>query len=147
MSTSHQRTDTEGQHASSRDASSRDRAQHAFEQSRDAAREAARQAASSLEANPIGVLVGGLAVGAIAATLIPRSDKERELLAPVGKRLAATATAAVAAAKESGKAELEARGLTRDGARDQVRQLFEGVAKAASSAGSAAVDAARGKTA
>ena len=99
--------------------SSHTKAQHAFEQSRDGARAAAR----SLEANPLGVLVGGLAVGALAAALIPRSDKER------------------------GQAELESRGLTRDGARDQARQLFEGLTKAATSAGTAAMEAARGKTA
>lgn len=114
---------------------------HAFEQSRDAA----RRTAKAMEANPIGVLVGGLAVGAVAATLIPRGKRERELLASVGKRLSTTAAAAIAAAKESGRAELEARGLTRDGARDQARQLFEGLTKAASTAGAAAVDAARGK--
>ncbi|WP_174297006.1 hypothetical protein [Sphingomonas bacterium] len=124
-----------------------EKAQHVFEQSRDQARDAARQAAQSIEANPIGVLVGGLVVGAIAAALIPRSDKERELLAPVGKRISTTATAALAAAKENGMAELEARGLTRDGARDQARQLFEGVTKAMASAGQAGLDAARNKSA
>lgn len=115
---------------------------HPFEQSRDAA----RQAMESIEANPMSVLLGGLAVGAIAAALIPRSGKERELLAPIGKRISTTATAAFAAARESGKAELEARGLSRDGARDQARQLLEGVAKAMASAGQAGVDAARGKS-
>ncbi|MGI4731720.1 MAG: hypothetical protein ACRYFW_08235 [Janthinobacterium lividum] len=128
-------------------ATSLDKAQHVFEQSRDSAREAAKQAAQSLDSNPLGVILGGLAVGAIAAALIPRTERERKLLAPVGKRLSATATAAIAAAKESGAAELEARGLTRDGARDQARQLFEGLAKAATSAGTAAADAARGKSA
>ncbi len=148
MSKSHHSSDTAVETPDvDKPASSRDKAQHAFEQSRDGAREAARQAASSLEANPLGVLVGGLAVGAIAAALIPRGQKERELLAPVGRRIAVTAAAAVAAAKESGKAELEARGLTRDGARDQARQLFEGFTKAATSAGTAAVEAARGKAA
>ena len=141
MSKAHQHDDAAEQ------PSSREKAQHAFEQSRDSAREAAKSAAQRVEANPIGVLAGGLAFGAVIATLIPRSDKERALLAPVGKRLNLTAAAAIAAAKESGQAELEARGLTRDGARDQARQLFEGIAKAASSAGSAAIEAARGKNA
>lgn len=122
-----------------------ERAQHVFEQSRDSAREAAKRASANIDTNPLAVVVGGAALGVLAAALIPRSAREKELLAPVGKRLSETATAAVAAAKESAQAELESRGLTKDGARDQVRSLLEGLGAAASSAGTAAAGAARGK--
>ena len=73
---------------------------------------------------------------------MPRSDKEKELLAPVGARLGTVARAALAAAKDAGKSELEARGLTRNAAQTHVKELFQGVLKAASSAGAAAKDSA-----
>jgi hypothetical protein len=109
----------------------------------DAASDAARRASHSLEANPIGLLVGGIAVGAAIGALLPRSDREKELLAPVGTRLGTAARQAIAAAKDAGKAELEARGLTRDSAQAQAKDLFQGVLKAASTAGAAAKDSAK----
>lgn len=112
----------------------------------DAASDAARRASHSLEANPIGLLVGGIAVGAAVGALLPRSDKEKELLAPVGARLGTAARQAIAAAKDAGKAELEARGLTRDSAQAQAKELFQGVLKAASTAGAAAKDSAKSTT-
>ncbi len=104
----------------------------------DAASDVAKRATQGIEANPLGLLVGGIAVGAAVGALLPRSEKEKELLAPVGARLGASARAAIAAAKDAGRNELEARGLTKDGAQAQAKELFQGVLKAASSAGSAA---------
>ena len=93
-----------------------DEPQTATERARAATSDAGRRAAEAVEANPLGILVGGLAVGALAGALIPRSDKEKELLAPVGKRLGKGARAAIAAAKDAGKSELESRGFTADAA-------------------------------
>jgi len=50
----------------------------------DASRETAKRTVHSLESNPLGNLVGGLAVGALAGELIPRSAREKQLLAPLG---------------------------------------------------------------
>ena len=108
----------------------------------DASRETAKRTVHSLESNPLGILVGGLAVGALAGALIPRSAREKQLLAPLGKRLGATAVAAVAAAKAAGQSELGELGLTKDNARGQAKGLVEGVVKAlttASTAGAKAV--------
>jgi hypothetical protein len=91
-----------------------------------------------LESNPLGILVGGLAVGVLAGALIPRSQREKDLLAPVGQRIGDRARAAIQAARDAGQTELENRGLTKDGARDQVRGLVEGVFQAVSTAGAAA---------
>ena len=112
---------------------------------RDAARDAARRTAETLEANPLGIVVGGLAVGVLAGALIPRSQKEKELLAPVGKRLGETVTTAIATAKEQGRSELESRGFTKDAAQEQVKNLLGGLGKAATSAGQAAAKSATGK--
>lgn len=124
----------------------RDKAQHAFETSRDGARAAAHKTAEGLESNPIGVLIGGIALGVVASALIPRTQKERDLLAPVGKRLSTTAAAAVVAAKETGRRELETRGFSRDGLRDQARGMFQNFTEALSQAGTAAAQAAKEKS-
>ena len=125
--------------ASSALQTTREAAQHAFETSRDAARQVTDTG------NPVGILAGGLALGLIAGALLPKTQRERELLAPVGKRIGTSATAAIAAAKENAQAELTQRGLTREGAQDQFRSLLEGLTKALTSAGSAAAEAARSK--
>jgi len=116
-------------------------ASDAVDTSREKARELAHQTAHVAEANPLGIVAGGIALGALVGTLLPRSQKEKELLAPVGKRLAATAVAAVAAARESGKSEFQNLGLTKGGAKDQVKTLLQNVAGAATTAGKAAASA------
>lgn len=117
----------------------------ALERTRDAAADAARRTAESIESNPLGILVGGLTVGVLAGALLPRSDKERELLAPVGKRIGDTARTAIATAREQGLSELENRGFTRDAAGEQVKSLLGGLGKVLTNAGTAAAGAARGK--
>lgn len=121
----------------------RDRATHAYESAKARAEDTVETSREALEGKPLGLLVGGLALGAAVGALIPRSDREKELLAPVGKRVNAAALAAIAAAKEAGQNELAELGLTKDGARGQVKTLFQGVAKAASQAGTAAAQAGR----
>jgi hypothetical protein len=104
-------------------------------------RDTAKRTVSGLESNPLGILVGGLAVGALAGALIPRSAREKELLAPLGKRIGESASAATAAAKEAGKSEFGELGLTKDAARDQVKSLLEGIVKALTTAGAAGAKA------
>ncbi len=119
----------------------REKATDAADASREKARDAARQTVETIESNPIGVIVGGLALGALVGAVIPRSRRERELLAPVGKRVGATAAAALVAAKEAGKAELAEIGISRSAAKGQVKSLFDGLIKAASTASTAAAQA------
>lgn len=115
------------------------------ERALDAASDAARRTAQGLESNPLGLVVGGLAVGVIAGALLPRSAKEKELLAPVGKRLGDTARAAIGTALEQGKSELENRGFTKDAAQEQVKNLLSGVSNAISAAGNVAAKSVTGK--
>lgn len=98
---------------------------------RDSAVERARATVSTLEANPMGVLVGGLAFGLVAGALIPRSDREKKALEPVGKRLAEGAVAALAAAKETGKEQLSGTMLSRDAATEGARKVFDSALQAA----------------
>lgn len=116
----------------------REKATSAVRSSREKAQEAADSATGAIDSNPLGVIAGGFAFGALVAAILPRGRRERELLAPLGKRIGDSAAAAVAAAKEAGKSELDELGLNRAAAKDQVKSLLDGLAKAASSAGRAA---------
>lgn len=118
-----------------------DTASQALDTAKHTAEDAAHKASEALETNPLAVLAGGLVLGAIVAAVLPRSQRERDLLASVGRKLNAAAAAALDAAKEAGRSELDQLGLTPNAARDQAKSLFQGVLKAASTAGSAAAQA------
>jgi hypothetical protein len=113
-------------------------AEKALDTTKETAREAARRAAEGIEANPLAVLVGGVAIGVLAGTLVPRTEQEGKLLGPIGKRINDTASGAAQAARDAGKAELDSLGLNKEAARDQVGKLLDGVAKAIATAGAAA---------
>ncbi|WP_343525167.1 hypothetical protein [Sphingomonas sp.] len=125
----------------------RETASQAYHDAKDKAGELAHKTARSIEANPLGILVGGLAVGVIAGALLPRSPREKEILAPLGKKLGETVRQATQAARETGLRELEDAGLTKDAAKDRAKSLFDHVVKAAGNAGSAAAKAATSKSA
>lgn len=99
----------------------------------------------AIDANPLAMLAGGIALGAVVGALIPRSAKEKELLAPVGRELHARTLAAVDAARSAGKDELSEMGLTKGAAKDQAKTLLQNVAKAAATAGTAAAKTASTK--
>lgn len=121
----------------------RDKASETYAASKAGARDAAHRAANGLESNPLLILAGGLAAGVLAGALIPRSAKEKELLGPLGSRLGDTARQAFAAAKDAGYQELDSAGLTRSAAKDRGKDLLDGVARALSSAGTAAMQTAK----
>lgn len=102
------------------------------------ATQVARQTVDSIEGNPLSVLVGGLALGVIAGSLLPRSAREAGVLGGVGKQLTKGASAAFQAAREAGKAELIAAGLDKTGAREQFGKLVSSIGQAAGKAAEAA---------
>lgn len=113
-------------------------AEHAVDATRRGARTAARKTASTVDNAPLAVLIGGLAVGALAGGLLPRTRREAEVLGPVGRKVTGTATAAARAARTAGKDQLNAVGINTDNARSQLSTLVEGVFKALTEAGNAA---------
>jgi gas vesicle protein len=125
----------------------RQTATNAIDTTGESLRDFAGKAASGIEANPISALVGGIALGAVAAAFVPRTAQEARLLAPVGQRLSDTALGAIDAAKDTAKTELGVLGLSRDSARSQVSRILEGVLQAVSTAGVAALTAANDKAA
>lgn len=110
---------------------------------KDSAQTAARRTMEGIEGNPLSVLVGGIAVGVLAGTLLPRTERETEMLGPVGKKLTEGAAAAARAARDAGTAELAAAGISRDAARQQVGKLLDNVLGAVKTAGEAAARGAK----
>lgn len=93
-----------------------------------------KSVASIASENPVALLAGGVALGVLVGVLLPRAAKERELLDPVGRKLADRATETVKAVKEAGKAEIEGLLPNRDATKDKVSQLIENVLEAAKGA-------------
>lgn len=90
--------------------------------------------ADSIAESPLTLIAGGVALGLLIGVLVPRFAKERELLDPVGKKLADRAAAAAQAAKDTGKAEIDALLPARDATRDKVTRLIDNVIEAAKGA-------------
>lgn len=109
----------------------------------DKASSTTREVLSTVEANPLVALLGGLALGAAAGALLPRGDKEKALLAPLGEKLATAASAAIAAGREAGTQAFQDSGFSADGLREQVTKLVGQAGEAASAVGTAAFAAGR----
>jgi len=110
---------------------------------RDTAAQAARRTADSIEGNPLSILVGGIAFGVLAGSLLPRTERETELLGPVGKKLAEGAGAAARAARDVGKVELVNAGISSTSAREQIQKLADNLVGVVKAAGDAAAKAAK----
>ena len=107
------------------------------------AKKAAARTSQAVESNPLAVLAGGLAIGAIIAALIPRTKREDALVGRVGKSVRATATKAAKTAAATAKEQLNELGLNSGAAKGQLRDIVSKISEAASSAGSAAADTVR----
>ncbi len=121
----------------------RQRAIESYEQARDSAADAGKKARDTLSDAPLIALAGGIAAGALIAALLPRTDKETDLVRPTAKRVRDTAKAAAEAARETGTKHLEELGISRDRGEQTLRSLLRGVGEAAKASADAAVDAAR----
>ena len=123
----------------------REKAILAYGSARETAASAGRKAGDGIDEAPLIALIGGLAVGALVAALLPKTAKEDELLGGVGERLTGTARTAVEAAKEAGKARLEELGLTRDAGAETLRSILKGAGDATKASAQAALSAVRDK--
>ena len=121
----------------------RKRAIDAYEQARGNVSDAGKKARDSLADAPLLALAGGIAAGALIAALLPRTDKETELVGPTAKRVKETARVAAEAAKETGARHLEELGISREKGEQTLRTLIQGVGEAAKASADAAVNAAR----
>ncbi len=121
----------------------REQSAAALESARDTLSQAKEKTVQSIEDNPLAAIVGGIALGAAVGALLPRSQREAELLAPVGGKLNEAARGAFAAARAAGVAKLDELGINRDVARDTVQKFVANAGEAARSAGEAAAASVR----
>jgi ElaB/YqjD/DUF883 family membrane-anchored ribosome-binding protein len=85
----------------------RERTSAAYAAARERAGNVGQRTAESIDAAPMAAVLGGLALGAIAGALIPRSAREEQLLGNAGRRLSDTAREAVRAARDAGRGQLD----------------------------------------
>lgn len=100
--------------------------------------DAAQAAVETFDQNPFGALAGAIAVGAVAAAMIPATRRELEALGPWTDRMREALVDAFDAAKDAGTGELTAAGLTLAAASDGVGGLVGKIVKAATVATAAA---------
>lgn len=106
---------------------------------------AGRRAGEGIDSNPVAAVVGGLAIGAIVAALLPRTRQEDEYLGAAGRRVNEAAREAARAAREAGKGQLDELGLSRDGLKGKIDEFTGRAVGAVKSSADAAAGAARGK--
>jgi ElaB/YqjD/DUF883 family membrane-anchored ribosome-binding protein len=101
----------------------REQASTAYDTARSRARKARQQASGSIDSNPVTALIGGFALGGLLAAILPRTQREEELLGDYGRQINDKARQAVRAATEAGKAKLEELGYNEEAARKKVAAL------------------------
>ena len=85
----------------------RERTASAYETARDRAGAVTRQATEQMSVYPVAAVVGGFALGALIATLLPRSEREEKLLGKAGRRITDAARDAANKGFDAGKSQLE----------------------------------------
>ncbi len=98
-----------------------------------------------IDKNPLAIVLGGIAIGAIVGALLPRTERETKVLGKAGKKLNKKARKMAEAAKIAGKDQVESLGLNGDALRLQFRDLVSKAALAVKAASQAATDAAKEK--
>ena len=125
----------------------RDRASDAFDGARakaiDAYYSAREKSGNGIAEAPFAALGAGLALGAIIAALLPKTQVEDRLLGPVTDRVTTAGKAAVDAGKVAGRDKLNELNITRDAGKNVVQSLLDGLGAAARSSGEAALGAVR----
>ena len=117
-------------------ATARERAGSAYET-------AGRRAGEGIEYAPVAAVIGGLAVGALVAALLPRTRREDEMLGTVGRKINDSAREAAAAARDAGRGQLDELGLSRDGLRSKLDDFTDKAVGAVKTSAGAAAGAAR----
>ncbi|WP_293879941.1 hypothetical protein [Sphingomonas sp.] len=97
--------------------------------------------AHAVDNAPLTALAGAIAVGAVAAALIPNSARELQALGPLGDRVRGAVDGAFSAAKEAGAEQLTARGLTAAATSTGAGALLGSIVKAVLAANGAAKEA------
>ncbi|OYY70855.1 MAG: hypothetical protein B7Y44_03135 [Sphingomonadales bacterium 28-55-16] len=124
---------------------SKDAAAAGVEQSKGLARQAKAKTSEGIDKNPLAIVLGGVAIGAIIGALLPHTQRETKMLGKTGKKLNKKARKMAEAAKVAGMNQVDTLGLNGDAVRAQFRELVSKAAVAVKAAGQAAADAAKEK--
>ena len=111
-------------------AAARERTSAAYDSTREGLSRAGQKTADGLESNPMAALVGGLALGALVAMFLPRSERESRMIGTYGRRINEKAREAARAAREIGSERL---GEIAGQAGEAVKSSADAAAKAAKS--------------
>ena len=122
----------------------RDRTSAAYGTVRERASDATRKTAETIDTAPGAALIGGLALGALAAVLLPKTRKEDELLGTYGKQINDKAKQAAQAAKDAGRSKLDEMGLNKDAAKQKLTEVAQQAKDAVKQSATAAAQAAKG---
>lgn len=123
--------------------SARYKASALADSARDTAELARLRTADGVDANPVAALIGGLALGALAAAVLPRTRREDELLGLVGSKINDKARTAANAAVEAGQSKLDELGISKDTAMDKARALAQSAADVVKETATAAASGAK----
>ena len=124
-------------------ANARGAADSAVQSARGSATQARQRTADGVDANPVAALIGGLALGALAAAVLPRTRKEDELLGGIGGKITDQARTAAQAAKEAGMDKLDELGITKENAMDKAKELAQTAVGAVKETATAAASGAK----
>ena len=123
----------------------REAAARGVQQSREVAHNVAIKTGDGIDKNPLAIVLGGIAIGAIIGALIPATEREVKVMGKAGKKLNKKARKVAEAARDAGKNKVDSLGLNSDAIRDQFRVLVNKAAEAVKAAGQAATEAAKTK--
>jgi ElaB/YqjD/DUF883 family membrane-anchored ribosome-binding protein len=116
----------------------REAAARGVQQSRDFVNQTAIKTGDGIDKNPLAIVLGGIALGAIVGALLPTTEREKKVMGKTGKKLNKKAKEMAKAAKAAGKEQVDNLGLNGDAVREQFRDLVSKAALAVKAAGEAA---------
>ncbi|MBA3676258.1 MAG: hypothetical protein H0W74_02490 [Sphingosinicella sp.] len=112
----------------------RERTSAAYESAREGAGRAKQRTSDGINSNPVAALIGGLALGGLIAAILPKTNREEELLGDYGRRINEKAREAARAARDAGTSKLDELGYNRDMAKDKIESLKSDAAEVARAA-------------
>jgi hypothetical protein len=82
-----------------------------------------RQATETIDTYPLAAVIGGFALGALVAGLLPRTERENQTLGPIGGKINDAAREAAFAARDAGRDKLDELGWNREGLSERLSEF------------------------
>lgn len=85
----------------------RERTVSAYDAARSRASDVTRQATDQFAIYPVGAVIGGFAIGALLAAVLPRSEQEERVLGKTGRRITGAARDAAQRGLDAGREQID----------------------------------------